>query len=75
MNTNANREKPIFFVVVEKSRAKNYRGGLGYRGPELKELGFPLGPYGAAGAKILVRQIKSISPKKEFEILPFIGEF
>jgi hypothetical protein len=58
------------YVAVEKG--KEYKGGVGYTGPILKELGFPIGPWSPAGAKTFVRQAKDVDYKKEFVIHEWI---
>jgi hypothetical protein len=58
------------YVVVPEN--ENYTGGVGYKGPILQALGFPIGPYGGAGAKILVRQAKTVDPKLRLKIVPYI---
>jgi hypothetical protein len=58
------------YVVVKAD--EEYTGGPGYIGPVLQALGFPIGPYGGAGAKILVRQAKTVDPKLKLKILPYI---
>lgn len=55
-------------VVHEK---ENYKEGNGYKGPLLRELGFPEGPYTPGVAKILVRQLKSLVPNQKFKIVPY----
>ena len=55
-------------VVYEK---ENYKGGNGYKGPLLRDLGFPEGPYTPGVAKILVRQLKSLVPNQKFKIVAY----
>lgn len=54
-----------FVVVLEGTE---YKGGIGYEGPLLRELGFPEGPYLKGVAKILINQLKSLNPKAKFVI-------
>ena len=79
MNSNDTRAElglsPIHFVVVKAADKDRYKGGPGYRGPELKELGFPLGPYSLAGAKALVVQAKKLNPKLNLVVVPFQGDY
>jgi len=58
-------------VVLQE---ENYTKGIGYRGPVLRELGFPAGPYIEGVAKIFVRQAKSINPKLRFKIMEYKPE-
>jgi hypothetical protein len=51
-----------------------YTGGVGYRGPVLKELGFPEGPYILGVAKIFVNQAKRSKTKADFKIVEYIPE-
>lgn len=46
-----------------------YTGGVGYRGPVLKELGFPEGPYIFGVAKLFVNQAKRAKTKARFKIV------
>lgn len=50
---------------------EEYKGGEGYRGPILKELGFPEGPYVHGVAKIFVRQAKKADSSKRFKIVEY----
>ena len=59
------------FVVVRER--DNYKGGIGYTGPLLRELGFPEGPYIQGTAKILVNQLRSISSEK-FKIVDYVAK-
>lgn len=58
------------YVAVEAG--KEYKGGVGYRGPILEKLGFPVGPWGPAGVKIFIRQAKTVDSKKVFRIEKYI---
>jgi len=57
------------FVVVQEGQV--YKGGNGYKGPLLQELGFPEGPYIQGVAKILIRQLSSLTPKLKFKIMEY----
>jgi len=57
------------WVVVEKD--KKYSGGVGYAGPVLEILGFPVGPYVRKTAEILVRQAKTVDPTLKLVIQEF----
>lgn len=50
---------------------EKYSGGNGYNGPLLRELGFPEGPYTKGVAKILIRQLASLTPKLKFKIVDY----
>jgi hypothetical protein len=50
---------------------ETYNGGNGYNGPLLRELGFPEGPYTKGVAKILIRQLGSLTPKLKFKIVDY----
>lgn len=67
--------KEIHFVVVKKEDQSNYTGGPGYKGKELRRLGFPLGPYSRAGAKTLIRQIGQVNKSLDLVMVPYIGEY
>lgn len=68
-------KKVIHYVVTPSEEASNYQEGPGYKGPLLRKLGFPIGPYSKVGAETLLRQLKKLEPKKKFVILPFIGSY
>jgi hypothetical protein len=57
------------FVVVPEGQ--EYIGGNGYKGPLLRELGFPEGPYIQGVAKILIRQMASLNPRAKFKIVEY----
>ena len=57
------------FVVVQEGQP--YTGGVGYKGPLLRELGFPEGPYIQGVAKILIRQLASLNPRAKFKIVEY----
>jgi hypothetical protein len=57
------------FVVVPEG--EEYAKGNGYKGPLLRELGFPEGPYTQGVAKILIRQLASLNPKAKFKIVEY----
>jgi hypothetical protein len=59
------------FVVVRER--DNYTEGKGYTGPLLRELGFPEGPYIQGTAKILIRQLKSISQER-FKVVDYVAK-
>jgi len=60
------------YVVVRKDNEENYTSGLGFQNRSLlKALGFPPAPYSKAGAKTLVRQIKSMRPKLELSVVEY----
>jgi len=52
---------------------EEYTGGPGYKGPILKTLGFPEGPYLPGVAKIFVRQAKKVDSSKKFKIVEYIA--
>jgi len=57
------------FVVVRER--DNYKSGIGYTGPLLRELGFPEGPYIHGTAKILINQLRSLTNEK-FKIVDYV---
>jgi len=57
------------FVVVRER--DNYKRGIGYTGPLLRELGFPEGPYIHGTAKILINQLRSLTNEK-FKIVDYV---
>lgn len=58
-------------VVLEE---ENYKNGNGYRGPILKELGFPEGPYLPGIAKIFINQARRVDKTKRFVIKEYVEE-
>lgn len=59
-------------VVVKEE--EQYTGGVGYKGPILRELGFPEGPYILGVAKLFVRQAQSVNSKARFKIVEYKAE-
>lgn len=57
-------------VVVPVNRP--YKGGKGYRGPELRALQYPTGPYTPKVARILVRQLSEVNPRLRVKIVDYI---
>lgn len=57
------------FVVVRER--DNYKSGIWYTGPLLRELGFPEGPYIHGTAKILINQLRSLTNEK-FKIVDYV---
>ena len=52
----------------------NYKAGPGYRGPLLRSLGFPEGPYIFGVAKLFVRQAAKLDPTVKFKIVEYVKE-
>ena len=59
-------------VVVLQEEA--YNKGTGYRGPIMKSLGFPEGPYVEGVAKLFVRQARSVDKTKRFKVVKYVAE-
>ena len=59
-------------VVVPQE--ETYKSGVGYRGPILRTLGFPEGPYTERTAQTFVQQARSVDSKKRFKIVAYVPE-